>query len=161
MSQLNRKALLGVAIVILVMSVAVYCIHAIQDWLEYDFDFPAQDCLLNTWTIEGTVTDEQNHPIQNARIDLKGHHLACEGAIRFPLGTTGVAGLFQISTQVYSPIIKSWSGPTIEPTVWAQLTKLGGTYEVTISAEGYQPYHRENLTDEEVFGGLNIILKRH
>ncbi|MBX3082188.1 MAG: carboxypeptidase regulatory-like domain-containing protein [Anaerolineae bacterium] len=159
MIRINRNAFLFTGSVLVVVAF-IYSVHATLDWLEYDFDLPVPDCLMSTETVQGTVKDEQNNPIAHARIEIKGHRLVCDKAVRFPISTTDVIGVFQTSKQVYSPVVRDRNGSTVEPTRQSQLLRLGGVYEVVVTADGYQPFYKTDLTDEEVFGSLNIILKR-
>jgi hypothetical protein len=159
MSLPSARQLPKLAILVVIVLALIYCVRALQDWFEYDFDFPAQDCLMNTWTIQGTVKDEQNKPIENAEVQIRGRELSCDKAVRFPAGRTDITGTFYIVETIYSPVVKDWRGPTIEPTERAWLLKLRGVYEVTVSADGYIPYYKADMTDE-IFGGLNIVLKR-
>src|SRR4051794_8374983 len=98
----NRKTFIAFAVLTLILITVVYGVRAIQDWLEYDFDFPGQGCLMSTRTIEGTVKDEQNNPINNATIEIKGHHGSCENEVRFPVGKTDTTGTFEVGKQIYS-----------------------------------------------------------
>ncbi len=156
----RRKKPFRLALVALIVGAFTFGGCAVLDWAGYDLDLPAQDCLMNTWTIQGTVTDEANNPVDNAKVDIRGHQLVCENNVLFPIVVTDPSGAFGLSKDLYSPIVKDWNGPTVEPTARAQLLKLNGEYEITVTADGYEPYYRSGLTDDEVFGGLHIVLKR-
>jgi len=153
----HGKKLITVSILIIGLGLAIYAIRSVQEWFEYDFDMPGPDCLMNTWMISGTVKSEQGLPVPNAHISIIGHDLACDNAIRFQPITTGTSGSFEVGQTIYSPVFDTSEQ---HPDVTKNLVALNGKYEITVDADGYQTYHKVNATDNDIFGGMTITLKK-
>ncbi|SRR5260221_11858327 len=150
----HKKKLITFAVLVIGIGLAIYAIRGIQDWNEYDFDFPGPDCLMNSWTISGTVKNEQGYPVSNAHIMIIGNHLYCENNIRFQLITTDSSGGFKVSQTIYSPTYNDSSTGELK-----FLTALHGSYQITVEADGYEPFHKVNATDNDVFSGMYLMLK--
>ena len=156
MSMAVRKRLMIGAVSLAVAAVVLFACAAISHWAEFNLDLPAQDCLMNTWKISGEVKDQNGSLIPNARISITGRGLMCENGIQFQATTTDAQGRFELWQTFYSPINKSLVNPN--PTE-AFLSRLpNGTYEIVVSADGYETYFKADATDDDIFHEMTVIL---
>jgi hypothetical protein len=128
------------------------------EWLTFEFDFPAQDCLMNSWQVSGEVKDQHGSPVPNARIDITGANLLCDNNIHFQPIMTDAQGKFDVWQIIYSPMVDR--ADKLDPTEVYRLRLPSGTYEIKVTAAGYDTYTKRDATDDEVFQALILVLNK-